>query len=175
MEFTPSEAPAVDLESMIEVDAIKRLKYRYIRFLDQKRWNEMRGILTDDAVAAYGGGRFHFDGADAILDFLVRSMGADTFHSSHRVHHPEIDLTGPDTASGLWAMDDVVILTDWDVTIRGSAYYSDEYRKVDGVWKISRTGYKRIYEEMESRSDQRNLRVTASWWTTGGVSEIDPG
>ncbi len=164
-----------EVASLLEIEAIKQLKYRYVRFLDQKQWDEMREILTEDAVASYAGGKLHFEGASEILDFMVKSMGADTFHSSHRVHHPEIELTGPTTATGLWAMDDVVILTDWEVTIRGSAYYSDEYRKVDGVWKIDKTGYKRIYEEMESRSDQRGLRLTASWWTTGGVSEIDPG
>ena len=29
----------------------------------------------------------------------------------HRVHHPEIDLTGPTSAVGVWALDDVVIST----------------------------------------------------------------
>ena len=58
-------------------------------------------------------------------------MGADTFHSSHRIHQPEIDLTGPDTAVGTWAMDDVVVMVDWDLTLRGAAFYTDEYRKVE--------------------------------------------
>lgn len=165
----------MDIEDLVEIEAIKRVKYAYLRCLDQKLWDELRSVLTDDVVATYGGGAYSFDGADEIMAFLTRSMGSDTFHSSHRVHQPEIDLTGPDSAVGTWAMDDVVILTDWDVTIRGSAFYEDEYRKVDGVWKISRTGYRRMYEEMESRADARGLRLTASWWTTGGVSEIDPG
>ena len=36
-------------------------------------------------------------------------MGAETFHSSHKMHNPEIDLTGTDTATGIWALEDVVI------------------------------------------------------------------
>lgn len=165
----------MDLEELLEIEAIKRTKYRYMRCLDQKEWEELRGVFTDDAVAAYSGGKYHFEGADTILEFLERTMGADTFHSSHRIHQPEIDITGPDTAVGTWAMDDVVVLTDWELTIRGAAFYADEYRKVDGQWKISRTGYKRTYEEIDSRADRPGLRLTASWWTTGGVSEIDPG
>jgi hypothetical protein len=159
---------------LLEIEAIKRVKYKYLRCLDQKLWDEMRDVFTDDAVAGYSGGKYSYDGRDAIIDFLVRSMGAETFHSSHRVHHPEIDLTSGTTAVGTWAMDDVVVMTDWNLTVRGAAFYEDEYRKVDDAWKISRTGYKRTYEEVQGR-DVPGLRLTASWWTTGGVSELDAG
>ena len=87
-------------EDLVEIEAIKRLKYRYIRCLDQKLWDDIGGCFTADAVAAYSGGAYTFEGRDAIVDFLRRSMGAETFHSSHRVHQPEIDLTGPAGATG---------------------------------------------------------------------------
>jgi ketosteroid isomerase-like protein len=161
------------LDDLLDIEAIKRVKYAYLRCLDQKLWSEMAAVFTDDAVAAYSGGKYSFTGRDEILAFLERSMGAETFHSSHRVHHPEIDLHG-DTAVGTWAMDDVVVMTDWNLTVRGAAFYEDEYRKVDGAWKISRTGYKRTYEEIQSR-ELPGLRLTASWWSTGGVSELDAG
>ncbi len=162
------------LEDLIDIEAIKRVKYKYLRCLDQKLWEEMAEVFTDDAVAAYSGGKYSFEGRAAIIDFLVRSMGAKTFHSSHRVHHPEIDLNGDGTAVATWAMDDVVVMTDWNLTVRGAAFYVDEYRKVGDDWKISHTGYKRSYEEMQSR-DVPGLRLTASWWATGGVSELDAG
>ena len=117
----------LNTSDLIEIEAIKRVKYRYIRCLDQKLWDEMATCFTDDAVAAYSGGKYRYEGRDAIIEFLTRSMGADTFHSSHRVHQPEIDLTGPDTATGTWAMDDVVVMTDWQLTVRGAAFYTDEY------------------------------------------------
>jgi ketosteroid isomerase-like protein len=162
------------LDDLLDIEAIKRVKYKYLRCLDQKLWEEMAEVLTDDAVASYSGGKYSFEGREAIIDFLVRSMGAETFHSSHRVHHPEIDLNGDGTALATWAMDDVVVMTDWNLTVRGAAFYVDEYRKVGDEWKISHTGYKRSYEEMQSR-DVPGLRLTASWWATGGVSELDAG
>jgi len=165
----------VNVEDLIELEAIKRVKYRYLRCLDQKLWDELDEVLTEDAVAAYSGGKYTFEGREAIVAFLRRNMGADTFHSSHRVHQPEIDLTGPDTAVGTWAMDDVVVMTDWNLTVRGAAFYEDEYRKVDGRWRIARTGYKRTYEEVQTRPGPPELQLTASWWTTGGVSELDAG
>ena len=87
-------------DDLVEIELIKRLKYRYARCLDLKLWDEIAGCFTDDAVAAYSGGGYSFEGREAIVDFLRRSMGAETFHSSHKMHHPEIDLTGPDTAHG---------------------------------------------------------------------------
>jgi hypothetical protein len=160
-------------DELTELEAIKRLKYAYVRCLDQKLWDEMATCFTEDAVAAYSGGKYRYEGREAILEFLSTSMGAETFLSAHRIHQPEIDLTSPTTATGTWAMDDVVVMTDWNLTIRGAAFYEDRYEKVDGEWKIAATGYKRSYEEMQSRADIPGLRLTASWWATGGVSEID--
>ena len=32
--------------------------------------------------------------------------------------------------------------------LTGAAFYSDEYQKIDGEWKISRTGYERTYVDV---------------------------
>lgn len=162
-------------EDLVEIEQIKRLKYRYARCLDLKRWDELAEVFTADAVAAYSGGGYSFAGRDAIVEFLRRSMGAETFHSSHKMHHPEIDLAGPDRATGVWALDDVVVITDLELTIRGCSFYEDEYRKVDGSWRIARTGYKRVFEEIQPRGNVAGLRLTASWWATGGRSELPAG
>ena len=66
-------------DDLVELEAIKRVKYRYLRCLDQKLWDEMAEVLTDDCVAAYSGGKYSYEGRDAIIDFLRRSMGAETF------------------------------------------------------------------------------------------------
>ncbi len=95
-------------EDLVELEAIKRVKYAYARCLDLKLWDEIATLFTEDAVAAYSGGGYTFEGREAIVDFLTRSMGAETFHSSHKMHHPEIELTGPETATGVWALDDTV-------------------------------------------------------------------
>ena len=105
-------------EDLVEIELIKRCKYKYARCLDQKLWDEIADCFTEDAHAAYSGGGYSFEGREAIVDFLRRSMGAETFHSSHKMHHPEIDLTGPATAHGVWALDDVVVMTDFELTIR---------------------------------------------------------
>ena len=162
----------MDLEAL---EQIKRVKYRYMRCLDQKRWDEIRECFTADATAAYSGGKYAYDGVEAIVGFLERSMGADTFLSCHRVSHPEIELTSETTATGTWALEDTVIETQWGITIRGAAFYTDRYVKTADGWKIEHTGYKRTYEEISPRASVEGLRLTASWWGTDGVSELDAG
>jgi len=137
-------------DDLVEIEAIKRLKHRYVRCLDQKRWEELGETLTDDATSSYGGGQYSFEGRDAILQFLRDSLGP-TMITMHQVHQPEIDLVSATEATGTWALEDSVIMLEHDIDLRGAAYYSDRYVKVGDDWKIAHTGYKRLFEEMRTR------------------------
>src|SRR5205085_3814762 len=117
-------------------------------------------------------GRVQLRGARRDRRVLRKSMGRETFLSSHKAHHPEITLTGPDTASGIWALEDWVVDTQWELDIRGAAFYEDDYVKRDGEWKIPRTAYKRVLEELSPRSGRSGLQLTASYWGTGGRSSL---
>lgn len=161
----------MDLEAL---EAIKRVKYKYMRCLDQKRWDEIRECFTEDATAAYSGGKYGYEGRDAIVGFLEKSMGAESFLSCHRVSHPEIEIDG-DAATGTWALEDTVIEEAWGITIRGAAFYEDRYVKTAEGWKIQHTGYLRTYEEIQPRANVEGLKLTAHWWKTGGQSELDAG
>ena len=158
------------VDDLIAMEEIKRLKYKYVRCLDQKRWDDIAECFVPAAVASYGGGAWAFEGRDAILDFLRSSMGSEKFLSGHRVGQPEIDITGPDTAKAIWALSDTVAQLEFGVDIRGGAFYEDEYVKVDGEWKIKSTGYKRTFEEMEPRS--ADITLTASLFETDGRSSL---
>lgn len=148
-----------------DLEAIKRLKYKYQRSIDTKQWDELRECFTDDAKAAYSGGKFSFDSRDAIMQFLQGSMGGDTFHSCHAVSQPEIELIDERTATGRWCLQDTVIDTSFDMMVQGAGFYEDEYRKGDdGVWRISKTGYQRTYEQMLPRKSIEGLTLTESRW-----------
>lgn len=167
-------------DDLVELEAIKRLKYRYLRGLDQKLWDEVEACFTPDATASYGGGAYAYDGRDAIMEFLRSSMGSTSMLTSHKCHHPEIDLTGPHEATGVWALDDRVILTDLGLTIQGAAFYTDHYVKAahepgEPTWRIRHTGYKRVYEELFPRASIEGIAVTADWWATDGRSKLGGG
>ena len=156
-------------EDLVEIEHIHQLKYRYVRFIDQKRWDDLAGLFLDDATSSYGGGAVNLAGRPAIMDFLTGTMADETMLTSHKVHQPEITLDG-DRAEGVWALDDVVILAEANMTVRGSSFYEDRYVKVDGEWRIAHTGYRRVYEEIEPRSP--DVKLTASWWGTDGRSKL---
>lgn len=149
------------LQDLVEIEAIKQVKYRYLRGVDTRDWELLATTLTDDATSAYSSGKLSYEGRDAIIEFLRESMPEQDMLTSHKVHHPEITLTGPDTANALWALEDVVIILSAGLTLRGAAYYEDRMRKADGEWRIAHTGYRRLYEEMVPRRDEN---ITDHWW-----------
>ena len=160
------------LEDLLDIHAIQRLKHRYFRCLDQKAWGELETCFTEDATASYGGGAVELAGRDAIMGFLIDTMGSPRMLTSHRGTQPEIDLVEPDEATGIWALEDVVIHQDFGVTIHGASFYDDRYVKVGGVWFIRATSYKRTYEEIFPRTSIEGLKITADYWDTGGRSKL---
>ena len=161
----------MDLDELADLEAIKALKYAYLRCLDQKEWAELRTLFCDDATAAYSGGRYTYSGADEIVGFVERNMGREQFHSSHRAHHPEIRVDG-DRAEATWALEDIVYDAEFEFLLVGAAFYSDVYRRVDGRWLIEHTGYKRSFELTMPSSSIEGFAMTASWWGTDGQSSL---
>jgi hypothetical protein len=149
----------VDFETL---DALRRLKYRYLRTLDLKQWDEFGDTLTADVHAAYGA-RLQFDSRDAVVDYMRASLPPSII-TVHQCHHPELSVDG-DTATGTWYLEDKVIITEQRMLLTGAAFYDDTYRRdADGVWRISRTGYIRSYEAMQSLADTPSWRLTANRW-----------
>jgi hypothetical protein len=163
----------MNIEEFLEIEEIKRLKYKYMRCVDKKLWKEMEEVFIPEATVAYSAGRYSYEGRDAIIDWLKQGMDRDAFHSTHSVHQPEIDLLSADRAVGTWKIEDIVIDVEFDITISGAAFYEDRYVKRDGRWLIEHTGYERIFEQIQSRKDTPSLKLTASMWTTGGASELE--
>ena len=151
------------IRALEDIQAIQRLKYRYLRCLDTKAWDELAETLAEDATTAYSDGQLRFQGRDAILAFLKSTPLAqpDGFIGVHQGSQPEIDLTGPDSAKGTWALYNYLIHKSGGQGLRLCAFYHDEYARVGGAWKIRSTGYQRVFEEVWNRADLPSLRLTA--------------
>ena len=124
-------------------EAIERVKYRYLRALDTKDWETFADTLTDDVTGDYGD-RLHFTNRGELVDFMRSSLGPGVI-TEHRVTHPEITVDG-DEATGVWYLQDRVIVTEFNFMLIGAAFYNDTYRRTPDGWKISATGYDRTYE-----------------------------
>lgn len=150
------------------LEEIKSLKYRYLRCVDLKRWDELAGTLTADATAEYGasagGGPVRCAGRDAIVDFLRDALGPGII-TAHSAQQPEIRIDG-DAATGTWCFTDTVIATEHDCTmVQGAAFYEDRYaRGEDGGWRIQHTGFTRTYEYVVVLGELPGFRLTADRW-----------
>jgi uncharacterized protein (TIGR02246 family) len=129
-----SDQPAA-LQRLLDIEEIKQLKARYFRCLDTKDWTGLADVFTADAaLEAEGNVR---EGRDNIVGFIAKFL--DGVVTVHHGHMPEITVTGPDTATGIWAMhDSLVFPTDPPSAMRGWGHYTEEYVRDDGVWRIRR-------------------------------------
>lgn len=136
---------------MGDIDEIQQLKYRYLRALDTKHWADMAATLTEDVIGRYGeslGETHDFDNRADLMAFMEKAMGPDII-TEHRVTHPEITVAG-DEATGIWYLQDKVIVPKFDFMLIGAAFYHDRYRRTADGWLISETGYERTYDAQMS-------------------------
>jgi 3-phenylpropionate/cinnamic acid dioxygenase small subunit len=137
-----------------DIEAIKQVKYRYLRAMDTKHWDDFAATMTEDIVGAYGsslGKELHFDNRTDLVEYLSSAMGPEVA-TEHRVTHPEITVTG-DTATAIWYLQDRVMVAQYDFVLIGAAFYRDTYRRTADGWRISGTGYDRTYEATMSVAD----------------------
>jgi hypothetical protein len=145
---SPPKWQAVDAEDLVDIEALKQLKARYCRLLDAKDWQAWRQVFTDDFVSdtsKAGGKMIH--GADDFVEFTRGSLKKRSQATAHQVHAPELELTSPSTARGIWALEDVVRLAP-GVNLRGYGHYHETYEKVDGRWLIKTSTLTRLREDI---------------------------
>jgi hypothetical protein len=152
---------------LVALEEIRQVKYRYLRCVDLKLWDQIENVFTPDASAAYGthavGRPLNLQGRDEIVGYLRKNLGPEII-TMHRCGQPEITVQG-DKATGTWSFEDTVIAMEHRVLIKGAAFYEDTYeRGADGKWRISHTGYQRVYETMSSLDDSPSLRFIDNMW-----------
>jgi hypothetical protein len=132
-----------------EIEAIKRLKARYFRLMDTKQWDQWGDVFTEDAhLAASPDPNETFHGrADIVKRVSAVLRDARTVHHGHM---PEIELTGPDTATGIWAMYDFVDMPQ--LVLHGWGHYHEEYAKQGGAWRIRRSRLTRLRLDITQKS-----------------------
>jgi hypothetical protein len=147
---------------LLDKEAIRKVKQQYCRYSDNGRFDDFEKLFTDDYHSEINGPPTGDGSAPQLLTFPSREAwvsfartqgalrarvdatagtegpdkaatgfkGASGWNpgAAHHMHGGEIESTGPDTARAIWP-------SQFD-GING--YYDEEYRKVDGVWKIAR-------------------------------------
>lgn len=119
-----------------DVAGIVAATHLYARGLDLFSPKEALSAYTDDAYwDATPVGLKRFEGAEEILGFFQADADAMA-EQFHIITNHIVDFDGPDDAHGT----NYVFAegkTRTGASIRAVALNEDEYRRVDGVWKIS--------------------------------------
>lgn len=132
-----------ELQRLVDIRAIEQLRARYTRAIDTKDWDLYGDSLTEDAHLATDRGEDH--GREHIVGVISQALATAT--TVHHVHSPEIELTGPDTATGTWAMNDLVDFPTF--AIRGWGHYRETYVRTDDGWKIQSSTLTRLRVDTE--------------------------
>ena len=147
------------LERYHSIEEIKKLKARYFRYLDTKDWTGMESLFTPDAQAVYnvvdnrGLGTLNAPivGASEIAAFI--RQGVHSLITVHHGHMPEIELTSPTTARGIWAMEDILQTPENSVdVVHGFGHYHETYRRIDGQWRIATLKLTRLRVDRRDRT-----------------------
>jgi hypothetical protein len=132
------------VRQLSDIEEIKQLMARYARCADTKDYDAWRAdVLTDD---------FHFEvdgrglpeGRDAFLSFVARSFESGL--TVHHCHTPEITITGADTATGIWAVQDHVTHPGdgSPFKTRGAGHYYSKCVRTDAGWRLKSIVLKRL-------------------------------
>lgn len=145
------------VQELLDIEAIKRLKASYFRYMDAKDWERFGELLTDDFEVIFAVPEEQFfppdatklpDGrmlADRARLLAWMKVGAQGMTTVHHAHMPVIEITGPDSATGWWSMTDY---TGWvgetgPMWMRSYGTHEETYARTDAGWLIRHSVFAR--------------------------------
>lgn len=132
------------MDFAVELEALKSLKARYCRLLDNKDWNAWRALFADDFVSdtTSSGGPL-IQGGDEFVAFVRKTLAPLHRKTVHQVHAPELEFISEESATGIWALEDFVRFLP-GLSLRGYGHYHETYQKVDGEWRFKTSRLTRL-------------------------------
>ncbi|MBW2426060.1 MAG: nuclear transport factor 2 family protein, partial [Deltaproteobacteria bacterium] len=99
-----------------------------------------------------------------LLRFLIDSHDPDARVVAYwMAGMPEIEFESDVEATGIWAMYHYYYDQKSEKVDEMFVYYDDRYRKEEGVWRMSETGYRRVINQILDRA-QMPYEMKAPEW-----------
>ncbi len=150
------------LETLLAIEEIKQLKGRYFRYIDTKQWELLPSVFTTDCTFGFEGVVPGEISRYASVEDFVRGIKVilGDVTSVHHGHNPEIALIDPRTATGVWAMTDLLERPVGHPlsSFTGYGHYHEEYRKED-EWRIASMYLSRLLKVEHPNRDATELRT----------------
>ncbi len=132
-----------DLESRIArleaIEAIKHLKATYFAACDNKDPALVRSCFADGDIDLQYGRVGDYTRADDMVSVFTELACAEHIVEMHHAQNPRISVHSETEASAVWGLYYFMIDANQNIATQLGGSYDDEYRRVDGEWKITRS------------------------------------
>lgn len=121
------------------IESIKQLKFGYFNACDMKKPELVRECFVEGDVLIDYGAIGAFNNREELVKVFSEVGCHDYMVEMHHGQNPQILVGDGETATGTWGLYYYLINTQEQTVTQLGGIYQDEYRKVGGDWKISRT------------------------------------
>ena len=136
-----------ELETLAAVLEISALKARYFRTMDSKDWAGLEAVFAPDLEADFRAAAVQWDESQVTYgaaEYIAKLRPIlEPITTVHHGHMPEITIETPDSASGIWAMEDMLRWPN-GMELHGFGHYHETYRCDDGTWRIAASKLTRL-------------------------------
>lgn len=154
------------------IEAIRQVKHDYFYYCDNKQPERVRQCFVDGPMDIEFGRIGSFESADALTAVFTELACAEHIVEMHHGQNPVIDVLDAERATGRWGLYYYLIDTRQQVATQLAGTYHDEYRCVDGQWKISATRYEVSSTQIVSLAEAQVNKIFAG--RTAPASLDDP-
>ena len=128
------------IQQLLDIEEIKKLKGIYCYSVAKEDWKTFESLFAEDLVFVSPGGS-PLVSRRVFMEFHKKNIQAPKLWGVVRCHTPIITITGADTATGIWALDDLHIWPGSEgprVGHRGYGHYYEEYIRLKEGWRFKR-------------------------------------
>ncbi|MFN3232080.1 MAG: nuclear transport factor 2 family protein [Alphaproteobacteria bacterium] len=146
------------IEELLEIEEIKKLRSLYSHYYDGAEVDKLANLFTQDAICEFGenyGG--NWVGKERIHENYTKWIASEGIPHEvmHAVTNPNITLIDETHAHGRWYLLDLRTKVGVENPLILFGIYDDDYRKVFGQWKISRTRIDFLWPNRDVKADQQ--------------------
>jgi hypothetical protein len=136
------------IQQLFDIEEIKQLKARYCLAVAREDWATFESLFAEELEFLTPDGEVHAPRSE-FMKFHKANLQEPKLWGFLRCTSPIIDITGLDTATGVWQMEDVHIWPGEGPRVghHGYGHYHEDYVRLAEGWRFRRIEV--IYTRME--------------------------
>lgn len=128
------------VQRLLDIEEIKQLKGRYCICVAKEDWKTFESLFAEDLQFITTDGVVH-EPRSGFMAFHKKNIQDPKLWGVVHCYTPIITITGPDTATGIWGMEDVHVWPGSEgppVGHHGYGYYHEDYVRLHDRWRFKR-------------------------------------